>query len=287
MRCLHLLFLLAGIMFSLSAVAACEVTDDAGSHLRLTKPAQRIIVLAPDLVENIFAIGAGQRVVGVVTGSDYPAAALNIPQVGSYSGIDLERIVSMHPDLIITWKYAFPRQLAALRQFGIPVYVAAPKKLDDVPQQLRKLGCLTGEQKQAEKVAKQFTREIDVLRSKASHKQLRVFFQIDPYALITVNHESWINQVLELCGGQNIFANARTVAPEVDRESILASNPDLIMSVSTNDDWKRAWQAWPEMKAVRQHQLFTIDPDSISRAGPRLVNGARQVCAYLELVRTA
>lgn len=285
MRCLSFLFLCAGIVFSLSAMAACDVTDDAGSHLQLVKPARRIIVLTPDLVENIFAIGAGDRVIGVVKGSDFPAAAMNIPVVGSYSGIDLERIVAMHPDLIITWKYAFPRQLAALKQFGIPVYVAAPKALEDVPRQLRQFGCLTGRMQQAEQAAQQFTQEINALRVHAAQQKLKVFFQIDGAALITINRDSWINQVLELCGGQNIFANARTVSPEVDRESILASNPDLIMSVSTNNDWKRAWQAWPGISAVRHHQLFTIDPDSISRAGPRLVRGARQVCAYLAEVR--
>jgi iron complex transport system substrate-binding protein len=286
MRWSHPLFLCAGIIFSLPAAGSCVVTDDAGHRLELSKPATRLIVLAPDLVENVFAIGAGGRVIGVVQGSDYPAAVRRIPQVGSYSGIDLERIVAMQPDLIVAWKYAFPRQLTALQSLGIPVFVAAPKQLDDVPRLLRQLGCLTAQGESAAVAADQFAKEVEQLRQQAAGKtRLKVFFQIDRHALLTVNKDSWITQVLTLCGGQNIFSNAKTVAPEVSREAILVANPDVILNDSFTDDWKKSWQDWPEMTAVSQKKLYTIAPDWISRAGPRLVKGARQVCDSLAAAR--
>ena len=271
------IFLLVLLITPLVVHGACVITDDAGQQIQLRSPATRLVVLAPDLVENVFAIGAGSRIVGVVSGSDYPAAARTIQSVGSYAGIDLERIVALHPDLIIAWKYAFPRQIAALKQFGIPVYVAAPRKLEDVPRTMRNLGCLTAQSRTAEAAASQFERDMHGLRAE-TRKSIKVFFQIDRYALMTINHDSWINQVIELCGGKNSFANAKVIAPEVSRESLLMENPDVIFNVGLDDGWKATWQAWPEMTAVKRQHLYTIEPDLISRAGPRLVRGAQQVC---------
>lgn len=281
---LRCIFLCAGILFSLQAAAVCDVTDDAGSNIKLPHSAERIIVLSPDLVETMFAIGAGSHVIGVVQGSDFPAQARKISTVGSYSGVDLERIVTLHPDLIVTWKYAFPRQVAALRQLGIPVYISAPKKLEDVPHLMRQLGCLMGKKVAAEKAAQQFEDDLHALAS-VKRKPVSVFFQIGEYALITINHDSWINQVMALCGGRNIFADAKTISPEVSREAVLAANPDVILADAGTDSWKKSWRAWPEIKAVRHQHLFTVDPDLIARAGPRLTLGARQVCAYLDAAR--
>jgi iron complex transport system substrate-binding protein len=264
-------------MLSAPAIAVCTVDDDAGVTIKLNSPAQRLVILAPDLVENVFAIGAGAKIVGVVSGSDYPEAARTLRTVGSYAGIDLERIVSLHPDLIVTWKYAFPRQLAALKQFGIPVYVAAPRKLEDIPRTLRNLGCLTGQQATANEVALKFERRINQLRV-SSQKSAKVFFQIDRNALLTINQDSWISQVIELCGGKNIFADARVITPEVNRESIIVANPDVIFSLGNDDGWKRSWQQWTDISAVMRGRLYTVNPDLISRAGPRLVEGALLVC---------
>jgi ABC-type Fe3+-hydroxamate transport system substrate-binding protein len=277
-------FLFFFLSFTISNVLAssCVVTDDAGQSLQLSSPAKRIIVLAPDLVENVFAIGAGDQVIGVVQGCDYPSAARRIAQVGSYMGIDLERIVALKPDLIIAWKYAFPRQLAALKRLGIPVYVAAPKKLEDVPRLMRHLGCLTAHEQSAEVAAHQFEDSMKHLPVRAANKpRVKVFFQIDRYALMTVNQDSWINQVIELCGGRNLFADAKVIAPEVSRESILMANPDVIFNVAENNGWQSAWQRWSQIAAVRDHRLYSIEPDWIARAGPRLVLGARQACAAM------
>lgn len=276
------LVLVTGITVSMSAFSACEVRDDTGQTLSLKLPAKRLVVLAPDLVENVFAIGAGDRVVGVVKGSDYPSAALQIPIIGSYAGIDLERIVALKPDVIIAWKYAFPRQLAALKQLGIPVYVAAPKQLEDVPRLQRQLGCLTNLPQAADRAAKHFERGIRQLQGMPhAGPSPTVFFQIDRYALITINKDSWINQVIVLCGGKNLYADEKTVAPVINREALLNANPDVIFNVALNDDWKSAWQNWPALTAVKRYRLYTVTPDLISRAGPRLIEGARQVCERL------
>lgn len=272
--------LVAGVVFSLPALSACIVNDDTGQTITLTSPAQRLIVLTPDLVENVYAVSAGDAIVGVIKGSDYPREALKKPVVGSYLGLNLEEILALHPDLIVTWKYAFAKQLQALRQFGVPVYVAEPKQLDDVPKLLRHLGCLTGNEKAAAVAATQF--ETEVAKLSVTPKQpVSVFIQIDPARLMTVNKDSWINQVIVLCGGNNIYANAKMITPEIDREALLMADPEVVFSISDNDDWKKSYSAWPKMKAVKNKRLYTLHPDWISRAGPRLILGVKEVCSVL------
>jgi iron complex transport system substrate-binding protein len=279
------LFFIAGIIASFAVHADCVVKDDTGQTIQLNQPAKRVIVLAPDLVENVFAIGAGDKITGVVQGSDYPAAARQLPIVGSYSGIDLERIVLTKPDLIIAWKYAFLRQLQAFKRMGIPVYIAEPKQLNDVPKLMRQLGCLLDKKKEADLAASRFEADLIKLQQMPHPaKPPKVFFQIDAYALITINKNSWINQVITLCGGKNLYADAKTIAPEISRESLMADNPEIIFNVSANDNWKASWQKWGSISAVKNHQLHTIAPDLISRAGPRLVKGAYAVCQQLNPV---
>jgi iron complex transport system substrate-binding protein len=276
------LLAVAGLFCMTHAYAACSVNDAAGNHFTLENPARRIIVLAPDLVENIFAIDAGGAIAGVVDGSDYPAAARRIERVGSYSGIDLERILALHPDLIISWQYGFPRQLQALKRLGIPVFVTAPRKLEDVSRLLLQLGCLTGKRQAASAAAARFDAELAKIKSEYSAtRPLKVFFQIDDKALITINKDSWINEALQFCGGVNVFAGASVIAPVISREAVIAANPDVIMHPGSNPDWQQSWQAWPTIHAVQNHKLYDIEPDWIARASPRLVKGVRQICAYL------
>src|SRR5690242_15427167 len=113
----HLPWVLTVMVFFFSSFsqAACLIQDDKGNQIKLDKPARRIISLAPDITETLFAIGAGNQVVGVVSGSDYPQAAQTIPKMGSYSGIDLEKVIELRPDLIVTWSQAFSRQIKVLK----------------------------------------------------------------------------------------------------------------------------------------------------------------------------
>lgn len=266
-----LLVVMLGVLGGTQVFAACLIKH----------PAQRVIVLAPDLVEDIFAIDAGDRIVGVIKGSDYPAAALALPLVGSYAGLDLERILSLHPDLIVTWQYAFPRQMHALQKFHIPIYVASPKQLADVPRLLQDLGCLLGKSQAAKQVAERFTRELDALQVPAHSKPQAVFIQLDENRLYTINKDSWINQAITWCGGKNIFAEAKVISPEVNREAIIVANPDVILGVSHHQVWQSAWQRWSMVRAVHEKRLYTLNPDWISRASPRLVLGVGEICLAL------
>lgn len=268
----------------IARVYAYDVIDDSGATIHIDKPATRIVSLAPDVTETLFAIGAGQHVVGVISGSDYPASAKQIPQVGSYSGLDLERIIALQPDLVIVWGQTFAKQITILKKMGILVYIEEPKQLEDIPKTMDKLSILTGRQAIAKPIIQQFNNRLEALRHRAQPKSITVFYQLGDYSLMTINKDSWINQVISLCGGRNIFENAKTAAPAVDWEAVVVANPQIIISDSSNPDWKKQWQHWPEMSAVKNKQLFTIPPDLIERAGPRLIEGATQICRLLTKV---
>lgn len=264
----------------------CTVKDDTGELIHLDRAAKRIVSLAPDLTETLFAIGAGGQIIGVISGSDYPKSAQHLPQIAAYNSIDLERIMSLHPDLIITWGKNFSRPLSILKNRGVQIYIAAPKRLEDIPRTMNNLACLTGTEKIAAQQVNQFNKSLARIRKKYRFKKpVTVFYQIGAYSLFTINQESWIDQVLSLCGGKNIFAQAKLLTGEVGLEAVLVANPQVIMSDARTENWRKPWQKWPQMTAVKQQFLFTIDPDLIERAGPRVLLGTEKICQLLQAAR--
>jgi iron complex transport system substrate-binding protein len=262
--------------------ATCTVIDDAGNTIELAQPAHRIISLAPDITETLFAIGASHGVVGVVSGSDYPADAKRLLRVGSYRGIDVEKILTLKPDLIITWGSNFTPALSLFKRRHIPVYISNPRLLEDVPRTIRRLGCLTATQPKAEAVADEFTAMVTALRRRFQTQQpVSVFFQVGNHPLMTINGHSWISQVIELCGGRNLFRDAKLPAPVISLESVVMANPAVIVSDSQSEQWAQQWRQFPQLAAVRSDKLIQIHPDLIDRAGPRLASGAAQICTKM------
>ncbi|MHB1947836.1 MAG: cobalamin-binding protein [Gammaproteobacteria bacterium] len=263
---------------------ACEITDDAGNKIKLSQPAQRIISLAPDLTEILFVVGAGNHIVGVMQGSDYPAAAKKIPVIASYNSVDTERMLTLQPDLIVVW--AEGNLGPSLKKFNIPIYYSHQKKLTDIPGTLQRLGCLAGTQKIADQAAKKFTQEYQALQKKYFNKKtVTVFYQVWQQPLITVTRASWINDVITLCGGKNIFANLKGASPQVNLEEVIVANPDVIVGTKSKQDWQRFWLQWPQVRAVKKHNIFALDPNLIERASPRLLQGAITMCEAFDSAR--
>lgn len=273
------------IYFMFSPTEACEVIDDKGHKIKLQQPAKRIISLAPDLTENLFALGAGNRIVGVMRGSDYPPAAKKIPIVANYDSVDSESLLALHPDLIVAW--ADVRFIPQLKKLNIPVYLSHPEHVNDVPNTLRRLACLTDTQKTAEVVAAEYEQRYQKIQKKyADKKTLTVFYQIWSNPLITITKKSWISEVISLCGGKNIFAELKGIAPEVDTEAVLQANPDVIIGTEGSANWKQHWLAWKkQLSAVKNQDLFSVNPDIIERATPRLLEGTEELCIAMDGVR--
>lgn len=278
-----------GLVLLLSAVsvhAVCRVTDANGSVLLLKKPAQRIISLTPDLTEILYYIGAGQQVAGVIDASDYPSQVKALPTIGSFAGIDIEKIYSLNPDLIVTWGTMFSRSLASIKKLGIPVYVNDPHRFADIEKTMLDLGCLTGHTETTKTQVMRYDQQLKQLQKRyANHSTSKVFFQIGDYSLFTINKTSWINEAISICGGKNIFQNMRFAAPQVTWEAVITANPQIVLSDATSLDWRKRWQQWPQISAVKQQALFAIPPDLIERASPRVLDGVKLMCDRIEQSR--
>lgn len=278
------------LLLPLAAQAAVSVTDSSGNVVTLPHPAQRIVSLAPHLTELLFAIGAGDRIVGTVSYSDYPPAAKQIPRVGGYSELDLERIVALRPDLIVAWQSGnSPAQLTRLQSLGIPVYRNEPRRLDDIPRTMEQLGVLAGTSAVAVPAARAWRSRLAQLRARYAHATpLRVFYEVWHRPLMTVNGQHLISAAIELCGGSNVFAGLSALAPQISLEAVLAANPDVIVASGMADarpEWLDDWRRWPQLKAVQEHNLFFVPPALLQRAGPRFLEGTEQLCLALDRAR--
>ncbi|MBN3728628.1 cobalamin-binding protein [Burkholderia sp. Ac-20379] len=280
---------------SISASASVSVTDDAGRTITLAAPARRVISVAPHATELLYAAGGGPAMVGAVSYSDYPEAARALPRVGDNRALDLERIVALKPDLIVVWRHGnADRQTAQLEALGIPVYLSEPTRLDDVAVSLDKLGQLLGTRDTADAAAAAYRQRIAALRARyASKPPVDVFLQIWDRPLTTLNGTQIVSDVLRLCGGRNVFAALKPVAPTVDDEAVLAANPEAIVTTAQGATANDAalpslarWQRWPQLTAMARGNLFEIDGDWLTRPTPRLALGAAQVCRDLDLARS-
>jgi len=262
--------------------------DDFGIELRLDRPAQRVIPLSPHLTELMYSIAAADRLVGVVRGSDFPAEAAALAQIGDASGLDFERILHLRPDLVLAWGSGNRVvDIARLRSLGLRVLVLEPRRLEDIPRHLRLLGDLTGLVDQAQAVAREFERRVDALRDRyAGRSGVRVLFEIWHKPLFTVNGEHIISKVLELCAAQNIFAGLPRLASEVAVEQVLLLDPDaIVVGSEANDAGVNNWAKFPRMKAVRSGNVFSVSADLITRQTPRLIEAAELLCAGLDKAR--
>jgi len=269
-----------------------SVVDDAGSIVTLQQPAQRIISLAPHVTELLFAAGAGDRIVGAVDFSDFPEAAKKLPRVGSNNAFDLEAMLTLKPDLVVAWESANPKALLEkLQALSIPIYYSEPRQLKDVASNLERLGRLAGTEAMANAASAEFRQQLAELRKKySSRDHVSVFYQIWHQPLMTINGEHIISQVIELCGGRNVFYDLPALAPKISLEPVLLKDPEVIVvgsSAVNHPGWKEDWYRWPKLRAVKNGHLFYIDPDLIQRQTPRILQGAAELCRQLATVREA
>lgn len=283
---LALLFL-AGIAVPAQAIT---VQDFSGREVTLDQPAKRIVALAPHIVENLYSAGAGDKLVGVVSYSDFPDEAKNVPEVGTYNAFSLEQVLALNPDLVVMWGSGNGMQtLSTFEALGIPVYVSELRQLSDVPKSIRNLSQLAGTPAIGEAEASRIETELNALHRRYGEKRsLSVLYQIWNDPLQTVNGEHLISEIIALCGGHNVFGDASSLAPRVSIESVLLRDPDAIVASGMGEarpEWLDQWRAYPSLTAVADEALFFVNPDHLQRPSARIVLGARSLCQQLDQIR--
>jgi iron complex transport system substrate-binding protein len=279
------------VLVSGFALAEVAVTDDTGAAVRLTRSAHRVVTLAPHLTETLFAAGAGNTLVGTVEYSDYPDAAKSVPRIGGYSRLDLEAIVALKPDLIVAWHSSnAPADVDKLRALGFPIYLSQPGRLENVANEIERLGRLTGSAGSANEAADRFRARLADLRAQYGGRPVvRTFYQIWKQPLSTIGGTQIISGVIRLCGGENVFDALEAVAPVVTVEAVIAADPEAIVASGMDEarpEWLDDWKRWPALTAVARDNLFFVSPELLQRHTPRLLDGAERLCRYLETARS-
>jgi iron complex transport system substrate-binding protein len=250
----------------------------------------RIISLSPHITELLFAAGAGDRIVGVDDSSDYPAAVAGIARVGEPSALDIEGLLRLKPTLIVLWDSGTPAsRKAELERLHLQLYVTDQRHLDDIGATLIEFGRLAGTEPVAAAAARSYRTELAQLRARyAGRSRLRVFYQVWDRPLYTLSGAHVVSEVLSLCGGENVFADLSTLAPAIDKEAVLTRDPDVILIAATGAEGARQtleWGQFSNIRAVRRHHVFTVDPSLVGRMAPRILQGVREVCGLLDAAR--
>jgi iron complex transport system substrate-binding protein len=250
----------------------------------------RIVSLSPHITELLFAVGAGDYIVGTVEFSDFPAAAKTIPRVGDSAALDVERILQLRPTIVLLWKSGTPaRQQAELKRLQLPVHGVEQRHLADIESGLMELGRLTGNDQSARNAASQLHASIATLRQRyRGRSRLRIFYQVWDRPLYTLAGGHMVNEVLDLCGGENLFAKLKGLAPVVDLEAVLSGDPDTILIGATGSEATRQiaeWDRMPSLRAVRLRHVYAVDPSLLNRMTPRIVAGIEAVCQALDRAR--
>ncbi|UTH76180.1 cobalamin-binding protein [Chromobacterium sp. IIBBL 290-4] len=274
-------------LLALSAVAQAAVSarDGDGHELTLDKPAARIVSLVPHATELLFAAGAGSKVVAAVDYSDHPEAAKKLPRVGGYTGFSLEAVLRQQPDLVVAWKDGgTPREVERLRRMGIPVFISHPLQPDDIAAEIVKLGKLAGTEAAANRAAAQYRQRFAELRQRyAAKPKVKVFYQLSQTPIFTISGKSYIDSLIRVCGGVNVFGELAVPAPQVSTAAVVAAQPQAI--IAGDDATLAMWQSWRSVPAVAKGALYALPGDEISIPGPRLADGAAALCGRLDAAR--
>ena len=283
-------FIFITLCFATTTQASISVVDDSGRTVEIKSSAQRIISLAPHVTESLFAAGAGNNVIGAVSYSDYPEAAKKIPRVGGYPSLDLEKIVSLKPDLVIAWTSGNnSKQIEKLISLGLTVFMSEPRYPEDIAKTIQRFGMLAGTNDIASKSYSDFMQHYQSLKERYSNKKkVKIFYQIWNKPLMTISGEHLISDIIELCGGENVFAKLKILTPRISLESVLATNSEVIVSGGmgkARPDWLDDWKNWPILPAVKNKQLYFVEPSLMQRVGPRILDGADKLCEILDKAR--
>jgi iron complex transport system substrate-binding protein len=273
-----------------TACAAVSAVDSDGRRITLERPAQRIVSLAPHVTEQLFAAGAGARLVAVSEYSDYPPEAKRLPRVAGSGSVDLEKLLSLKPDLVVAWRLeATAPSLARLEAFGLPVFYSEPHRLAQIPDSIEALGELAGTTATAAPLAASLRQQLRQLESQyRSRRPVSVFYLISERPLMTLGGRQFVSDAIELCGGRNVFGDSALMAPQVNVESVLAADPEAIITAKpdpSDRSWQAFWRRFSGMRAVQADNLYAVPMNEMHRHGPRAIAATAILCRHIDDAR--
>ncbi len=278
--------ILTGMPF-MTHVSARAYVDDAGRRMYFAKPPARIVSLAPSITEMLFAMEAGEQLVGVTDFCDFPPDALKKPRVG-YSNPNLESLVALQPDLVVAPNdFLKPDVIVKLEQLKIPVFILADKNVEGIFVHIQTLGRIVGRSSKADTVAMQLRQQVAVIQRRIQGRvPVRMLYVLNSQPLITVGPGSFIDQLIRMAGGTNVAANSATPYPRLSMEAVLQEDPEVLVfpvgkAEGISESEQQTWRQWSTMTAVKQGRLHQISADWLNRPGPRIARGLEALAEIL------
>jgi iron complex transport system substrate-binding protein len=251
------------------------VVDDLGRLVAINATPQRIVSLAPSNTEILFALGVGDRVVGVTDNCNYPPEAQEKEKVSVYGTPNIEKIVALQPDLVLATAFDRFQTIPALEEQGITVFAVAPQTLDDVLESIRTIGRITGKEQEALELVNEMKANIEEVeaRTKELEEKPKVFYMTWYDPMWTVGRNTWIDDLITIAGGENIFSKYFESGATVEIEWVISLDPQIIITSQWCYDWALNATELASTNASQMGRIYTCNDDLVQRPGPRLVQG--------------
>ena len=267
------------------SMAQVTLLDDLHRQVTLQRPATRIVSLAPSITESLFAIGAGDQVVGVTDYCNFPPQVRSCHRVGGMINPSIEAIVGLSPDLIIVSMEGNQRQdFTTLTGLKIPVFVTNPRTLEGINQSLRQLGTLTGRTREAAKLVDTLSRRTAQLLAAGNNRRTPTILFVSVQPLMAVGARTFLNELVTAAGGDNLAAASGLTYPSLSREMVLTEDPEVMLitsdAIDSTESITALYPEWTQLSAVRSGHVYRINPDIVSRPGPRAVDGLAMLISY-------
>ena len=262
------------------------LTDAMQRQVTVLRPVKRIVSMAPNVTEMLFAIGLSEEIVGVTDFCDYPDAARRKSRIGEYYNPNIEAVLSLAPDLVVATPdgYNIRERVERLSQSGISIFIVYPKKIDEIPETMLTLGKVVGKDDMAEQVVKNLRLRIEAVRQAVAlipaEERPKVFYEIGRDPLITAGPGNFVDNLISAAGGLNIASDASTGWPRYSVEAVIIKEPDVIIvapHTSSKEDIAKTWRRYGTIPAVKNGRIYTVEPDILLRSGPRIVDGLEEL----------
>jgi len=246
-----------------------------------TLAALRVVSLAPSLSEIVVELDSADLLVGALDAGDRPSAIKDVPSVGRYGQLDLERLLSLKPDLLLLWPGSVgPAQRDQLKHLNIPTFVAEPHDFEQLTQQIEAIAAQLGRPERGVELATGLRHKLVELRQRYRRETpLRVFYQVWDKPLYTIGGGQIISDALEVCGARNVFADMTLPAPQVSIEAVLQRDPEVILA--GDQPQLEAWSAWPQLAAVRHRQLLLVTDKGLERPSGQMIEATARLCQQI------
>ena len=262
--------------------------DSLGREVILYSMPMRIVSLAPSITEMIYFLGLGDRLVGVTRFSYFPEEARNKPKVGAYTDINVERVITLNPDLVIATADGNKRaDVKMLEEGGIPVYVINPRKVNQLLDTIERLGEICGAPDRAERLVNDLReRVMRVVKAVRNKGRPLVLLVINVRPLMSVNRNTIHHDIIQLAGGRNMTGDQPITYPKLNMEAVVKRRPDVIIisCMERGGEYEKArnqWFRWSALPAVQKGNVYFIDSDLIDRPAPRVVSGLEEMARLI------